>query len=132
MATKLFFEILEDVNSDVSTLTGKYANQGALKLLFGHAFDPEKKFILPETDPPYKEDKHPLGMAPTTLLHEVKRLYVFTRADLTKLKRESLFIDLLEAIDKNDAKILLAVKNQQLDKLYPKITKKVVADAGYL
>lgn len=132
MATKLFFEILDDINKDVSTLTGKYANQGALKLLFAHAFDPEKKFILPETDPPYREDKHPIGMAPTTLLHEVKRLYVFTRADLTKLKREGLFIDLLESIDKNDAKILLAVKNQQLHKLFPKITKKVVTEAGFV
>jgi hypothetical protein len=132
MATKLFFEMLDEVNADVSLLKSKYAQSGALKLLFGHAFDPEKKFHLPETDPPYKEDKHPIGMAPTTLLHEVKRLYVFTRADLTKLKREGLFIDLLESIDKNDAKILLAVKNQQLHKLFPKITKKVVTEAGFV
>ena len=132
MATKLFFEILTEVNGDTSLLKTKYAQSGALKLLFGHAFDPQKKFLLPDTDPPYKEDVHPIGMAPTTLLHESKRLYVFTRSDLTKLKRESLFIDLLESVDKNDAKILLAVKNQQLTKLFPKITKKVVTDAGFL
>jgi hypothetical protein len=132
MATKLFFEMLDEVNADVSTLKTKYAGSGALRILFEHAFKPEKKFLLPETDPPYKADIHPIGMAPTTLLHESKRLYVFTRADLTKLKREGLFIDLLESIDKNDAKVLLAVKNQELPKLFPKITEKVVTDAGFL
>jgi hypothetical protein len=71
-------------------------------------------------------------MAPTTLIHEAKRLYVFTRKDLKPLKREQLFIDLLESIEDEEAKVLLAVKDQKLTKLYPKITKKLVKDSGIL
>jgi hypothetical protein len=130
--SKLINEILDDVSKDTTLLTTKYKTTTGLKLILQYAFDPEKKFLLPETDPPYKADKSPIGMAPTTLIFESKRLYVFTRKDLTKPKREQLFIDLLESIEQSEAKVLLAVKDQKLQKLYPKITKKLVTDLGLL
>jgi hypothetical protein len=132
MATKLIFEQLEEINKDISLLETKYKQSSALKLIFAHAFKEEKKFLLPETNPPYREDKHPIGMAPTTLTHECRRLYVFCREDLNKMKRESLFIDLLESVDPKEAKVLLAIKDQKLTKMYPKITKKKIEEAGFL
>lgn len=129
---QLINEILDEVNKDTTLLTTKYNTKTALKLILQYAFDPEKKFLLPETEPPYKQDKSPIGMAPTTLIFESKRLYVFTRKDLTKPKREQLFIDLLESIEQSEAKVLLAIKDQKLQKLYPKITKKLVTDLGLL
>ncbi|NDB83826.1 MAG: hypothetical protein EB127_14045, partial [Alphaproteobacteria bacterium] len=47
--------------------------------------------------------------------------------DLTKLKREQLFIGLLESLDKEDAKLLCAVKDKKLP--YKGITQQVVKDA---
>jgi hypothetical protein len=129
---KLINEILDDVNGDTSLITTKYKTTTGLKLILQYAFDPEKKFLLPETDPPYKQDKSPVGMAPTSLIFESKRLYVFTRKDLKAPKREQLFIDLLESIEQSEAKVLLAIKDQKLQKLYPKITKKLVTDLGLL
>lgn len=129
---KLINEILDEVSKDTSLLNTKYKTTTGLKLILQHAFDPEKKFILPETEPPYRQDKSPVGMAPTTLIFESKRLYVFTRKDLTKIKREQLFIDLLESIEQSEAKVLLAIKDQKLQKLYPKITKKLVTESGIL
>jgi DNA modification methylase len=130
MSSKLIHEMLSEVNADVKLFDTKYKTATGLKIILQYAFDPEKKFDLPETDPPYKKDLSPAGMAPTTLIHEAKRLYVFLRKDLTKIKREQLFIDLLESIEDEEAAVLLAVKDQKLTKLYPKITKKLVKDLG--
>ena len=88
--------------------------------------------ILPEGIPPYKPAAEPLGMTPTNLFSEMRRLYVFCRADLTKLKREGLFISMLEGCHPSEAEVLIAVKDQTLHKKYPKITRKLVTDAGFI
>jgi hypothetical protein len=38
----------------------------------------------------------------------------------------------LEGVHPEEAKILIAVKDQKLTKLYPKITHKLVSDAGII
>ena len=124
-------ELLEDINKDPKLLE-ENKNSAALKLIFEHAFLPEKKFILPEGDPPYKQDDAPIGMSPANLMMEVKKLYVFCREDLTPVRRETLFINLLENVHPSEAKLLLAVKDQKLTKLYKKITRKAVEAAGFI
>lgn len=126
-------DILKEINEKPELLKTVYANNGALTLLFKHAFDEQHKFNLPETDPPYKaEHADHETMSPTNLYSELRRLYIFTRTDLSKIRRESLFIQLLEGVAHDEAKLLLAVKNQELHKLYKKITKKLVTESGYL
>lgn len=127
MATKYITEILDDINTDPTNIV-KYRDNGGLRLVLEHAFDPAKKFILPDGDPPYKEDKAPQGMSPSNLHMEAKKLYVFCRADLKPLRRESLFIQLLENSHPSEAKLLLAIKDQKLTKMYPKVTQKLVSD----
>ena len=124
-------EMLTEINGDPKTLE-KWKDNAALKILFMHAFEKEHKFVLPEGDPPYTEDAAPIGMSPTNFTQEMRRLYVFCRSDLLPIKREALFIGLLESIHPSEAKILLAVKDQKLNKLYPKITAKLVAEAGMI
>lgn len=124
-------ELLEDINKDPE-LIDQHKDNAVLRLIFEHAFLPEKKFILPEGDPPFKEDVAPIGMSPANLMMEVKKLYVFCREDLQPLRRESLFINLLENIHPSEAKLLIAIKDQKLPKLYKKITKKLVEDAGFI
>jgi hypothetical protein len=128
---KHIVEILDEI-SENPKLIEQYKNNAALKVFFEYAFLPEKKFILPEGNPPYKEDSAPFTMSPTTLLFELKRLYVFLREDLKPIKREQLFINLLESLHPSEAKIILAVKEQKLPKLYKKITRKLVSDAGFI
>jgi Family of unknown function (DUF6433) len=124
-------EILEEVN-EKPELLAQYKNNAALKLIFEYAFIPEKKFLLPDGTPPYKEDSAPFAMSPTSLLMELRRLYVFLRTDLKPLKREQLFINLLESLHPSEAKIVLALKDQNLPKLYKKVTHKLVSDAGFV
>ncbi len=127
MATKLVTEMLAEINDNPATIT-KYKDNGALRLIFEHAFDPDKKFFLPEGDPPFKEDSAPIGMSPANLHMEAKKLYVFCREDLNKLRRESLFIQLLEGLHPLESKLILAIKDQKLTKMYPKITQKLVSE----
>lgn len=122
---KYVTEMLKEINADPTTLE-KYKADAALKIIFDYAFDPAKKFILPEGEPPYKPADEPLGMTPTNMFNEVRRFYVFCRTDLKPIKRESLFVSFLEGIHVDEAKLMLAVKDQKLTKMYPKITRKLL------
>jgi len=132
MATKYITEILEEANKDTANLT-KHRENAALKFLFQYAFIPEQKFVLPEGEPPFKQEVAPIGMTPANFTQEMKKLYIFTKArDLPKIRREQLFIQLLESIHPSEAKVLLAVKDQTLNKLYKNITADVAADYGFI
>lgn len=132
MATKYITEILDEVNKDPQALA-KYKTNAALKFIFQHAFIPELKFDLPDGAPPFKEDVAPLGMSPANLIMETKKLYVFTKQkQLNKVRKEQLFIQLLENVHPSEAKLLIAVKDQKLNKLYKKVTAELVAEHGFI
>ena len=125
-------ELLEEINKDPKSIT-KYKDEFLLKVIFAHAFLPNFKFNLPEGEPPFKPAVQPLGMTDTNLFVECKRFHnVFVKTELKPIKRESLFIGLLEGVHPEEAKVLIAVKDQKLTKLYPKITWKLVADEGII
>mgnify|MGYP006271961537 CR=1 FL=1 len=126
---KYVTQMFEEVNKDPKTID-LYKNDAAFRAIAEYAFDPEKKFILPEGDPPFKPADEPLGMTPTNMFTEIRRLYVFCRKDLTAFKRESLFISFLEGIHPTEATLMIAVKDQKLTKLYPKVTRKLMEGAG--
>ena len=128
---KYVTEMLKEINDDPKAIAN-YKDDAVLKLILQYAFDPSKKMILPEGTPPFKPADEPLGMTPTNLFSEMRRLYVFCRADLKPLKRESLFISMLEGCHPTEAEVLIAVKDQTLHKKYPKITRKLVTDAGFV
>jgi hypothetical protein len=128
---KYVTQMLDEINEDPSKLE-LYKNDAALRIILTHAFVPEKKFILPEGEPPFKPAAEPMGMTPTNLFNELRRMYVFCREDLTPLKREGLFISLLEGVHPLEAKMLIAVKDQELHKLYPKINRKLLEKHGLL
>jgi hypothetical protein len=125
-------EILEEINTDPKLLSTKYKSNAALRIVFEYAFLPEKKFLLPEDEPPYRPDAAPIGMNPAILTQELRRFYVFLRKDLKPIKREALFISLLESVHPSEAKLIIAIKDQKLPKLYKKITRKVVEEAGFI
>lgn len=129
--SKFITEMLDAINQDPSSIV-KYKDSSALKVLFQYAFDPKNKFLLPEGTPPYKEDSAPLGMSPANFIMEMRRLYIFGREDLGKVRRESLFITLLEGLHPTEAKVLIAIKDQDLSRLYSNITAKLVYDNGFI
>lgn len=132
---KYITEVLKEINADPSlfqTTYKKFGDGGPLGIMFKHAFMPEHKFILPDGQPPFAQSKEPIGMTPSNMLSEIRRFYVLTRKDLKAVKRETIYVQMLESIHPEEAKILQAVKEQTLTKLYPNITRKAVADAGFI
>ena len=128
---KYLTQMLDEINTDPSKIDS-YKDDFLMKVIAAHAFLEDYKMIIPEGEPPFKPAVEPMGMAPTNLFNECKRFYVFCRKDLTPTKRESLFISLLEGIHPEEAKVLIALKDQKLGKLYPKITHKLVGQAGII
>ena len=128
---KYITEILQEISDDKKSIE-KYKGNGALKILLHHAFDEDGKFILPKGKPPFTARSEPLGLTPTNFLQEMRRLYVFTRADLKPIKREALFIGMLEGIHESEAAVLIAVKDQKLHRLYRGVTRKLCEEYGLI
>lgn len=130
---KFIPEILAEINENPTLLTDKYIDDSALRIIFEYSFLPELKFSLPAGTPPYKQDPSPIGMSETNLLTELRRLYIFTpQRELPPVRRETLFIQLLESVHPLEAALLCAVKDQTLHVLYPNITRELVATCGYI
>ena len=103
-----------------------------LRQVLKGAFDPKIKWDLPEGTPPYKVNDAPAGTEHTTLHTESRRLWHFVEgADkkLSKSKKEIMFIQMLEGLHADDAKLLIAVKEKELNKMYKGLTDAVVKDA---
>lgn len=99
-----------------------------IQQILKYAFDPSIKFLLPEGKPPYTPN--PYVDQDTRLYSEVRRLYLFVEGgspNLTNLRRETLFIQFIEGIDKNDAELICAVKDKKLP--FKSLTSDVVKAA---
>jgi len=72
-------------------------------------YDESIEFLLPDTPPPWKPNEFE-DEAKTMLYREARRLKIFFKGggydDMKPVKREQLFITLLEAIDNEDAELL--------------------------
>ena len=73
--SKYVTEILHELNTEPNSAR-LYKDNSAIKFVFEYAYDPAKKMVLPEGDPPFKEDAAPIGMSPANLMMELKKLYV--------------------------------------------------------
>jgi hypothetical protein len=94
-------------------------------------FNPDFKLDLPEGTPPYKRDeKIPVGYSETNLFAEFRRMYIWGQpSNLTKVKKETLFIQLLEGIHWTEADDLCLCKDKKLQTKYKTITEELVREA---
>ena len=94
-------------------------------------FDPSVVSALPEGDVPYKPNDVPEGTDHTSLRREWKNLYHFIKGgndELSSLRRETMFIQMLEGLHPEEAKIICLVKDKNLTEKY-KLTRELVAEA---
>jgi hypothetical protein len=99
----------------------------ALKTILQGTYNPGVKFLLPEGDPPYTPNRP--ESIPSTLEKQLKKMLYFVAPkgnDVRPFKRERIFIQLLEAIHPEDAKIVLQMKEK---KPFKGITSAVVKEA---
>ena len=129
---KGIFEILQEV-SDKKTekekieILRQHEDNNVLKTILAGAYYDGVKWNLPPGEPPFKPCD-PVN-AENFLYGETKRLYLFCEGGppLTNLRRETLFVEMLESVHPEDAKILLAMKEKKLP--YKGLTKSVIAKA---
>lgn len=78
-------------------------------------YDKSIEFLIPNTAPPWKKNDY-IGVE-GMMYNEARRLRIFVKGggydNLPKLKRENLFISLLEDVDNNDAELLCKMIEQK-------------------
>tara|TARA_B000000557_G_scaffold261425_1_gene260418 strand:- start:515 stop:952 length:438 start_codon:yes stop_codon:yes gene_type:complete len=106
-------------------------NSQALRSLFIWNYDDSVISVIPEGEVPYRPNEAPQGTEHTNLALESRKFYYFVKGgadNLTRTKRETMFIQMCEGLHKDEASILCLVKDKQLGKKY-RITKAVVTEA---
>lgn len=98
-----------------------------IRIILQYCFHPAAKWALPEGKPPYKPCEYP--NIENMLYGEAKKLYLFLEGgnnNLKPLKREKMFVDLLESVTPEDAKLLISIKEKKLpfEGLKPETIKK--------
>lgn len=137
MKNPYIFEILHEV-SNAETQEDKLEllkqhNSLALRDVLRAAFDDTIVFTLPKGLPKYKSSLSTEGIAPADLRRESHRFTYFVKGgkgdQLTQLKRESMFLMLLEGIHPEDAEVVGLCKEKNLQSKFPGITKELVKAA---
>lgn len=94
----------------------KSKSSPALRTVLKYTYDTDNvKFLIPDTPPPWKKNSY-VGVE-GMLYNEARRLRIFIKGggydDLNQVKREHLFISLLEDIDNKDAELLCKMIKQK-------------------
>lgn len=107
-----------------------------LRTILKYTYDKNIEFLIPTTPPPWKKNSY-IGVE-GMLFKETRRLRIFIKGggydNLDQVKRENLFISLLEDIDNNDAELLCKMIAQkpfkglslkQVEAAFPDLIEKV-------
>tara|TARA_R100000951_G_scaffold43974_1_gene37106 strand:- start:918 stop:1358 length:441 start_codon:yes stop_codon:yes gene_type:complete len=131
------YEILHKIaklngNKARSEALSAYQNDFPIKVILDLVYNPNVQFLLPETDPPYTPIDE--GIDAQNVLKADIRLLKYclnipVGEQLRPLKREQMFIQLLESVDAKDAELLINVKNKKLPAELRDITESVVRKA---
>ena len=102
-----------------------------LKALLIWNFDKQIKSAIPEGEVPYKKNEAPINSGGhTRLVHEWRTLYNYVRGGndkISQMKRETMFIQLLEGLHESEAELLMLVKDKNLQSKY-RITRALVEE----
>jgi hypothetical protein len=95
-------------------------------------FHPEKLMDLPEGEPPFrKEGGKPAGYQETNLITEYRRFYIWLdpKQNLPKLRKEKLFIEMLEGLHVSEAELICHAKDKMIQKKWKTIKEDLVREA---
>ena len=129
------FEILELVSKQRTRAKKievlKQYETESLKAILIWNFDETVVSMLPEGEVPFEKNDVPVGTDHTSLRKEWRNLYHFVKGgndSLSKTRRESMFIQMLEGLHPEEADLVCLVKDKGLSTKY-KISKQVVEQA---
>lgn len=128
--TLLFNEIMKTAN-DIEVLEDRVRflrsyDSKSLRILIKAGYNSKIQWDLPEGSVPFMAIE---GPARTNLLKASQDLYVFIKggADtVPQIRKQSLFIQLLESVSPEEAEILIFMKDKAMEELFPNITMNVI------
>ena len=105
-------------------------NTNALRMLFIINFDDSVVSLLPPGNVPYTTNEAPEGTEHTILEKEARLLHHFFKggSNVSQVKREQMFVQMLEGLNKGEAEALVLAKDKKIGKRW-KITKAAVSEA---
>lgn len=110
----------QETEEDKIKMLQQYKND-ALKTLLIWNFDESIISLLPSGEVPYQPNESPLGVDHSSLRRDYKNLYNFVKGgndSLSKIRRETIFIQILESLHPNEAEVLILVKDKKLEDKY--------------
>lgn len=125
------FQKLEQLKTKQEKIDLLRANDSAaLRDIIRCSLDPKIEFLLPEGAPPYNPAAP--SSIPSNLLKQNVKLTYWVKgspkaAQVDKIKRERIFMDVLESIHPEDALVLIAAKDKK--QLAKGLTVKLVNEA---
>lgn len=131
---QLISEVIQRVsnakNRDEKIEILRHYDSPALRSVLIWNFDSKVESALPQGEVPYTANDAPIGTEHTKLIHEWRRFNYFVKgvSDIKQTKRETMFIQMLEALHQSEAELMCLLKDKQLHKRY-KITKVIVQEA---
>jgi len=148
MATETYRPLVHEIFTKVNNAKDKpkkikvlqqYNSDGLRKILKA-AFDPQITWLLPPGKVPFVPNEVPEGTEHTRLEHEARTLKNFValtvngethegNPNLNAMRREQLFIQLLEGLHVGEAEIVLASKDKSLNKKYKGLNASTVKAA---
>ena len=145
--TPLFHEICTKVNNAKDKpakikVLQKYRT-AALEMFMKSALCPEIEWMLPDGDVPFMANDAPEGTEHTLLSQSMAKVHNYVRLnrdkldlppvvgnpELNRMKREMMFIQLLEGLHKNEALLLIDAKNKVINRKYKGLNATTVCEA---
>lgn len=114
----------------IATLQKFAGSNIAIPIILDLTFNPGWKWLLPEGEPPYNPSTPEQDLQAVLKKDSRKLMYFINTKEgnsLKPLRRETMYIEFLESVDPDDAKLLLSIKNGKLP--FNGFTKKLVKEA---
>lgn len=126
-------KVVQDLNDAIATQKSMQIKINLLKsggenvrLVLSLAYDPRVKFNVPKGAPSYKPmtgvDNE--GLFYRLLAKRHFKYFIHGNMDIQQVKRERMFVDMLQAIHPDDAQMIIAIKDNK--QLWPAITYSLI------
>ena len=114
----------------------------SLEMFLKAAFDPQISWLVPDGDVPFMPNEAPDGTEHTILDRESHKLHNYVQLERTppddpivgnpninSMKREMMFVQMLEGLSEGEANLLCLAKDQKLNRKYKGLTANLIREA---
>tara|TARA_B100001093_G_scaffold488280_1_gene525310 strand:+ start:1955 stop:2461 length:507 start_codon:yes stop_codon:yes gene_type:complete len=104
-----------------------------LRNILKGSYDDSVEFNLPKGEPPYRKDDAPAGFEPSNIQKQGYYFKYFFKGGqgdaVPAVRREKMFIDVLESLHPDEAELVLTMKEKKLMGKYNGITPLLISEA---